>query len=130
MSTAISDLTVDQIIDEVRKLASEHPATVYPGIGDKNSCFYDKPDCGPGTGCIFGQAMQRLGVSLDDLAGLQNEAQDGSKYIRVVMDRHSIEYTSVEGSWCMQVQQNQDVGRAWAMCVKLADKRYPAIAES
>ena len=54
----IANFTIDQLIDEVKKLAIEKPDFIYPSIN--GSCFYGKSATSETEGCIFGQAIFRL----------------------------------------------------------------------
>ena len=63
--------TLEQIAREVVRLADENPEHTYQPPEDSDSCLYIHTDDDgaplPGTGCIFGQALQNLGVDREAL---------------------------------------------------------------
>lgn len=105
--------TLEQLVDEVRKLAKENPDNNYNNGYQKAQCFYNKGECSNGTiGCLFGQAMKRLGVSDDQLNGF------GSKPIRDILRENRVKHNENLFSWCEDVQMSQDDGLPWGKCVE------------
>ena len=64
-------LTIEQINNELRKLMDEQPDFRYNTSETLATCYYHQgPEHAPEhcNGCIFGQVFQRLGISRDKLA--------------------------------------------------------------
>ena len=64
-------LTLRDLANEVLRLADENPDAVYCPPNDSDACFYVHTtglgEAIPDTGCVFGRALQNLGVSTNDL---------------------------------------------------------------
>jgi hypothetical protein len=112
------NITIEQIITEVRNLAKQWPDNVYkkpPQDGPfQGMCSYDKGICEPsgGIGCIFGQAFRNLGVELK-----------GSSDIYEILSHYDISSTGIQKNWCLQVQNQQDLLFPWGKCVEWADNK-------
>lgn len=68
-------ITTAELWDEVVKVAAENPDYIY----EHDVCRYEmrgKP------ACIVGQAMYRLGASVDDLAGFDNHGAIGDLVVQ------------------------------------------------
>jgi hypothetical protein len=110
------DITVEQLVLEVRKLADENPEFIYsPGVdfnGDPNhNCLYNPSNEQPG--CIFGQAFINLGNPVpEDLEGV---------YINDILDGFAIGTELEVRKWLQSVQINQDDGKPWGICIETAD---------
>lgn len=129
MTTETKQVTVNDVIAEVRKLAEEMPDFVYTpdidavkGKGSANGCSYivggcsNYPDC---RGCIMGQALRRLGLSVPD-------NRDDLNVCKLLRHLFIIEgHTYSTERWLMTVQSKQDLGRTWSECVQGADHLYP-----
>lgn len=124
---ATKNITIDQLISEVRYLAAENPTYVYPRSTSKpgwtNGCFYRPGAPGNLTGarCIFGQALTNLGLSDAKLA------EHDSDSIRGILSHHVSGVSFVQSEWCVYVQTEQDAGSTWAAAVRDADIAFPGI---
>lgn len=104
------------IIDHVKALAEEYPDAIYelpPG-----GCLYTVGKCGPGTGCIVGQAIARMFPDRTDLMAVKDEVAQGS---RNFCNKIGVSFTDDEHRWLCNVQGKQDRQFTWADAVKHAD---------
>jgi hypothetical protein len=109
------------VVDEVRRLATESPDTVY-----KNEmCLYTKGKCGNGEGCIIGQAivawcpeMKRYLEDMDAKSLKQNCPFSFYNLKHYGIDQF---LTREEISWCRNVQASQDRGITWKEAVRIED---------
>ena len=94
---------MNEVDTAIRVLAAESPDYVYNSTGSEVACHYDRA-CGgkEGPGCIFGQAFQRLGASLE-------EATQVSIH-ELWLDTHKNSIVPVGWS---TVQVSQDHGSTW-----------------
>lgn len=140
-------ITVDDVVREVRKLATEQPDFNYKGQeGVDNggmSCSYlagmtstqykdsELSESGLtyseartqgilGKGCIVGQALTSLGVPADALYKFEGMVAD---YTVGSITGHSEESVSGKLLWLLEVQNSQDVGNPWGSAVEYADAR-------
>ena len=105
------NITSAQLEAEVRRLAAAEPDFVYRnqlGIGD--NCSYIAARIGGDVGrpCIFGQAFQNLGVSVEDLRAVEGR-KIGSAFAFLTGGR------APEG-WT-RVQEMQDEGCSWGEAI-------------
>lgn len=106
-------ITVNDVIAEVRKLAAEKPDNTYTRPGGKQCC-YDAGVCTDGSvGCIFGQALARLGHPASGTYTI-NSILFNREQLGLARDRPA-------GLWCSYVQDWQDEGFTWARAVEYAD---------
>lgn len=118
--------TAEDVVAEVRKIAAEMPDFVYTdqgadlGPGEFTApCSYLGRSVGDeqGQACIVGTALQRLGVSRDDL--LEQEGNCALDAVRLLLSptepRLPVRY------WLAHVQQAQDTGFSWGDAVRMAD---------
>ena len=112
-SKSVADLTVEEVERELRALAEEQPDFVYCLAA--SSCCYNQgspegPDC---SGCMFGQAFQRLGVARnhEDL-----ECKDDIESLGYF--HHDVRPPD---SW-LTVQSRQDSGFTWRDAVAALDE--------
>lgn len=148
------NFTVDDVIEQVRGLASANPDYVYEQPARQHpkrygetgllvSCFYVHEEINPPghenskvPGCIFGQAFNALGVSLETL-----ERFEGLPAWRVLVNlmvpgvtlseknRTSLSSPlSEKGTWIQNVQMGQDRGYSWSRAVAEADRELEMIA--
>ena len=103
------------LIQSVRDIAAKYPDTKYnlKGIG---YCQYTKGDCGPGSGCLIGQAMQMCGM--EDIAIESDEL--GEQSIDMLVDKLGVTSKN-DRLWLCRVQYYQDQMKPWSLAVKLAD---------
>lgn len=119
--------TATQVIEEVRRLASEQPDFVYSkqeGANPNEDCSYFGCQLGNTTGqaCIVGQALASLNV---DMSGLKRREVEGiGMAIGSALDEGVVDipYTEEEQAWLGNVQYHQDRGESWAQAVAMADK--------
>ena len=102
------------LVQTVRKLAADYPDAVYQGTD--RGCFYTIGECGPGNGCIVGQALQKLGYELE---GFDEQKGVG---IGILIARLEIPCSCQDKDWLIFVQDYQDMGKPWKEAVKLADE--------
>ncbi|WP_040828969.1 hypothetical protein [Nocardia jiangxiensis] len=112
MSTNISDIDLDDLEDEIRRLAAETPEYVYPDA----SCVYVKRKLSGGLcgSCLFGVALINLGVDPEQL----DVGSDTS--ITALLADHGFEKTP-QIEWFQTVQNLQDDCYPWGRAVKMAD---------
>lgn len=99
---------------EVRELAKQFPNTVYTA---PNVCSYLRGPAGPGEGCVFGQALAKLGVSPDFLKGYEG-ITIGTLLNEALASTPLIE----QYDWANIVQGSQDFGTPWGSAVARADQ--------
>lgn len=104
-------MKADTVIDRVRKLAIEHPDAVYKHA----KCLYTKGACGPGTGCIIGQALPEYKEELERLDNITDY------YVVEMMKELNIGATREQFLWLETVQHHQDKGDTWEEAVKIAE---------
>ncbi len=121
-----ANFTLDQLIDEVRKLANEKPDFAYFKPPEARLCSYTRSATSETEGCIFGQAILRLQPELRDSltdCGIINLL----KLLEVIgpyeADRHDCKNKVY---WCAYVQNRQDYGNTWASSIDYADRKVNA----
>lgn len=113
----------------VRELIAERPDYVYPaGVPTTinghtgTTCFYaveSAPDVARAA-CVFGQALQRMGVTPEELFDREGEPI-GDVWT-------ALEYPPYDGNaeeWMARLQSQQDTGKTWAEALASADADYP-----
>lgn len=113
-------ITFAELKTEVLRLAAEYPDTVYPKVMEERSlrqCYYTKGECGPGVGCIFGQALTNLDSSLAVRLAAMDADDMFNTGIGNVVWKLGISATNEEETWCDSVQAAQDNSRRWADAV-------------
>lgn len=106
-------LTVKQIDNELRKLMTEQPNFQY-AKGRPVGCFYYQGPTGDAkrcTGCIFGQAFQRLGISQNTLKN------DCSK--ENISGFREPWLTDERPDYWVDIQDEQDSGATWGSLIHL-----------
>ena len=102
--------TIEQVDDALRKVINRDPHFVYTEK-TATACYYhqgpfhDPERC---DGCVFGQALQLLGVSKDDLADIDTSIAS----IRQVEFDFLPPKVTRPDYWC-HMQAQQDGGAAW-----------------
>lgn len=129
------ELTTENLISEVRKLAKEQPDFVYPKTkeavkdeenGESNTltCFYRSDE--HHVACIFGQAFKRMGIEAPkEWEGKSIFALQNPRAAQLVTRLPITDATFTQMKWCNEVQRNQDGGKRWGDCVGLADMMHP-----
>jgi hypothetical protein len=113
-------ITVHNVIAEVRKLAAEKPDNCYVPTDAWGGCCYDKGQCTDGSvGCIFGQALQRLGRPITGCGSITQALCDSRWFEPLTIDLDN------EVEWCKLVQQYQDANLSWGKAVESANRLYP-----
>lgn len=114
-----------QMIEEVRKIASENPEFVY---GDAiTSCSYFGRTIGDTSGqcCIIGQAFKNLGVNTEKL--FSAEGRGDSPTFRMAVEEKLVDISvdhRRELNWLDSVQRGQDSGWSWSYALVVADKKF------
>lgn len=120
-------VTGEQVVAEVRRVASSNPSFVYgEGFG---GCSYFGRGIGDPTGqrCIVGQALHNLGVDMSGVLeaenSLINDGLDSESEIEVLINERvvAVDASPVEVLWLGRVQTNQDIGVPWGRAVAHAD---------
>lgn len=109
-------MTIEELIEEVYRLAKENPDFCYTSL---RRCYYIANNTHPS--CIFGQALLNLGVSKETLK-TADEYQNTGKDIIGVLDMLNIEYNDNQRVWCKGIQRFQDNGFPWSYCIKFIDE--------
>lgn len=121
-------ITIDELIDKVREIASEEPDFNYRATnGLIGTCSYFGPiGGGEGSGCIVGRALIALDVDMSKVREWEDDPNiptpiDELLYERVVdvvfkVDEHD------KVLWVDRVQRCQDSGDSWGEAVKFADR--------
>lgn len=115
----MSNITTQDLIDEVRKIAEEMPDFVYT-TDDVSGCSYFGREVGDPTGqcCIMGQAFKNLNVDTSKI----NETPVltvGELIWGQVIPVTSLNESQVE--WLDHVQALQDEGSSWGEAVSIVD---------
>lgn len=115
-----SNVTGEQLVAEVRRLASEDPSFIYPVAAtppkDKPNCLYNPDKHQPG--CIFGQALINLGDPVP--------VKDDRGNIGTQVWIKKIEATKAQIRWMMWAQQAQDQRMTWGDAIAYADAQAEA----
>jgi hypothetical protein len=112
-----------KVIEEIRKLAAEYPDVVYES-DDPGNCFYTQGKCGPGSGCIIGQAIQR--AMPDKTPSLEYIDFNGVVGFYSMSSSVGLNMAAVDQGWASNVQILQDKKFTWAEAVEEADKQVAA----
>lgn len=119
-------ISVDELIQEVRRLAKEYPDAIYQS---NNGCFYASLPVvsGPETeGCIIGQALRKF-IPIEDSAGIATECKWGN-FIAEELALRGEQFTYSDKdeqiNWLSVVQSSQDEGYTWSRSVELADEEF------
>lgn len=121
-------ITVDDIKRTIIDLAEEKPDFIYRPIKQFDednepitTCSYVTGE--DDVGCIVGQALMRLGVSLFTL--LTQENKTASQAIRGIFPN---QFSWEDLDWIDTVQSNQDNGFDWKNAVERANKNNDVTA--
>ena len=122
----MSNITTQDLIDEVRKIAKEMPDFVYATAFTKG-CSYFGRQIGDPTGqcCIMGQAFKNLGVDTSKI----DESHEGVSTVGGLILDNLIPVTYLNNSqveWLDNVQRLQDEGFSWGETVVIADFPPPS----
>ncbi|MBS4102461.1 hypothetical protein [Tsukamurella paurometabola] len=102
---------------EIRRLAHEHPDR-------KTHPQYTKSSGEPC--CIFGHALNNLGVPIATLIEFDRQNEDGFGELPEVAagDTLSPDSRREDRMWANEVQLSQDLGATWGEAVDKADRRF------
>lgn len=123
-------IQIQEIVGEVVKLAKERPEFVYKSADLDGSCSYvggrmRTPE--EGKGCIIGQALQRLGMPVEEL--LKHEGDDVVSLI--IANPYIVGGDGFADrdarSFLDYVQSLQDRKETWGDAVKQAASGYPGM---
>ena len=111
----MTPFTSADVVAQVRALAQERPDYVYqrPLGNPETECSYLTG--ADGQGCIMGQALTRLGVSIEALSTIEGEN------VMAALPRLAVRTTPSDGWWLRAVQEQQDHGSTWGQAVRRAD---------
>jgi hypothetical protein len=122
-------ITLDDVVTEIRTLASEQPDFVYHNeagkVGPGVTCNYrhnrmGDPNHNGTAGCIVGQALDRLGYVVPG-------KYEGSSALEVLAAGLDLNVDNRAAAWIVEVQQHQDKGEAWGEAVRHADDLFPQV---
>lgn len=105
---------VDALILAVRKLAEEYPDAVYPN----RKCYYSTGECGPGEGCIVGQAAKIACPELYEI--MRQRDQQAMTDISAILAPYNL--PRIKLYWLSLVQSRQDHRQPWNKCITDADE--------
>ncbi len=121
-----ANFTLDQLIEEVKRLANQNPDFVYQSIkntDDSRRCSYTESADDPNKGCIFGQAILNLQPELKCVLNGSGASIKKLLFELGIIDADPFTqgYNNPDIEWCGVVQLQQDSERSWADAVKYAD---------
>lgn len=94
------------ILEKVKILTEENPDYVYkPNVVEENESYSYVCGADGSKGCIIGQALQMLGVRLED-------KKYGDKRFSVILEEIGVSRTT-STSMLSDIQVRQDSGRRW-----------------
>lgn len=117
------DLPLEHVLtkleNEVLQLAAEYPRAVYMKWDAEFPCSYIYGYGGPGRGCLFGQALRRLGVTdekmLAPARGIISLLSDAMGILHI----HQLPSKLFERMVVLEnAQRAQDLGSAWGHAVE------------
>lgn len=117
----MSNITTQDLIDEVRKIAEEMPDFVY-GSPSTKGCSYFGQEIGDPTGqcCIMGQAFKNLKIDTSKIVESPSELSTVGELIwEQVIPVTPLNETQVD--WLERVQALQDDGISWGEAVSIVD---------
>lgn len=117
----MSNITTQDLIDEVRKISAEMPDFVYM-TGDVAGCSYFGRGIGDPTGqcCIMGQVFKNLSIDTSKI----DESHEGVSTVGELIWDQVIPVTPLNKSqvdWLNLVQSLQDEGISWGEAVSIVD---------
>ena len=117
----MSNITTQDLIDEVRKIAEEMPDFVYATPFTKG-CSYFGREVGDPTGqcCIMGQAFKNLKIDTSKI----DETHENISTVGDLILTEDIPVTSLnelQVDWLDHVQALQDEGISWGEAVSIVD---------
>jgi hypothetical protein len=105
------NITEQQLTDKIKELVAKFPDRIYESIG--TNCSYVDSNDSPGKGCLFGEALKELGVSIEKLKAFDQENDGSGLSIDRVLEKYFNIYTRKFDS----VQTEQDHGVMWKDCI-------------
>ena len=106
------------LVTAVRELAEGYPDTVY-NVASLDGCRYTIGKCGPGVGCIVGQAIAECYP--DKVEAMAQQDKDGPLGVDSLLFDLGINRSENDARWLCCVQSKQDNGYPWAEAIKIAD---------
>lgn len=117
----MSNITTQDLIDEVRKIAEEMPDFVYGSPSTKGCSYFGREVEDPtGQCCIMGQAFKNLKVDTSQI----DESPEGLSTVGELIWGQVIPVTPLNESqveWLERVQALQDDGISWGEAVSIVD---------
>ena len=126
----MSNITTQDLIDEVRKIAEEMPDFVYATPFTKG-CSYFGREVGDPTGqcCIMGQAFKNLKIDTSKI----DETHENISTVGDLILTEDIPVTYLDESqveWLDNVQLLQDEGISWGEAVSIVDSPVKSLRNS
>lgn len=118
--------TAKDVLNKVIEIGNRFPDFVYTDQGDTHTCSYlhagfrdpdeeNTLDFVPGQGCIVGQALRALGVTVDDLKEFDNGGYTAG---HVVGSLNGFIANDDISQALNEIQSRQDLGKSWGEAVK------------
>lgn len=117
--------TSQDVLDKVIEIGNRFPDFVYTDQGDTHTCSYlhagfrdpdeeNTLDFVPGQGCIVGQALRALGVTVDDLKEFDNGGYSAGGVLGRLIGFDADDIIKALN----EIQNLQDLGKSWGEAVK------------
>lgn len=106
------------LIESVKFLADKYADTSYP-IHEVPYCSYTEGECGPGEGCLLGQAMQHCGMK--ELAYSADHRGEMAIYD---LYEETNTLSRNDQIWLNTVQASQDRGATWGEALENANSLF------
>ena len=129
----MTDITIVDVANEVIRLGREHPEFVYSA--QDQTCLYVHEDFNgeviPGTGCIFGRALQNLGIPANSLKRV-TVGISSLLYNLQISENGRAPGEGVEGRRChrrhrrafIACQGAQDAGSTWGEAIEPLERLF------
>ena len=112
------DIDLDDLITEVRRIASENPNFVY----NQMVCKYQvrgKPSC------LIGQGLHAIGVDTAVLKAFDD--REDSEIQTILVDELGFDVEDARIYWLSATQSAQDCQTPWGKAISQADFYYPQL---
>lgn len=106
--------TEHEVLQEVVRLGTEYPDVIYDSYG---GCYYTSPRCGPGSGCIIGQALQNLGWTVAELKQIEKEYEWSGKVSDMANALFPLPIDDSVVKMLQEIQRAQDNRVSWGRAV-------------
>jgi hypothetical protein len=117
--------TLSAVVAEVRRIAAEHPDTIYASVSDQ-FCTYVRDGAGD---CIIGRALTSLGVPIAFFYQEHPSPHGVTERLNTTGISHIFpnlfSWHGDEIRWLYSVQCAQDHHKPWGEAVERADRLHP-----